>query len=63
MEDQRTLGKKAEVFWPIEKTGGLGKDQVDGTKERGGPIRQWEKGHTRCFRYVTNRRMKDWHLK
>ena len=40
MEDQRTLGTKAEVFWPIEKTPGLGKDQVDGTKERGGPRRK-----------------------
>ena len=43
MEDQRTLGTKAEVFWPIEKTLGLGKDQVEGTKERGGPSRQWER--------------------
>ena len=39
MEDQRTLETKAEVFWPIEKTRGLGKDLVDGTKERGGPRR------------------------
>ena len=48
---------KAEVFWPFEKTRGLGrKNRWDKRKRK--TKKAMRKGHTGCFRHVINRSWK-----
>ena len=54
--------KKAEVFWPFEKTRGLTKEHL-GRKDRWDKRKRktkkaMRKGHTGCFRHVINRSWK-----